>query len=77
MVKKNFKKIYAKKGYTIRKATVMGNIPQGKTTYKLYLKKGKINIPFPMIKVLNGWYSIFESSGRDDKGEYLVYSKTK
>ena len=68
-------KIYAPKGFKIRSVTVLSGIPVGKTTFKVYLGKARLKIPFPKKIIKNGTgYKLF-GGGSDSKGEYLIYFK--
>ena len=70
-------KLYAPKGYNIRKIEVRGNVPRGNTTYLLSLRKGKLIIPFRKKIVRKGINTILKQSGVDSKGEYVVYGKRR
>ena len=66
-------KIYIPKWFKLRKIEVRGNIPPRYTTFKLYLKKRNIPIPFPKTKIVKGIGYKSEGSGRDNKGEYYPF----
>lgn len=68
-------RLRAPKNFRVRKVTVLGNIPRGSTTFKMFLSKGGIPIPFPKIVRVKGTGYRSLGGGRDRLGEYILYKK--
>ena len=75
IIKNEFIKVYAPKGFSIKGMQLLVGDPVGKTRVFLKLRKGFITFPFVRVKTLVGAYKSATGGGSDAKGEYGIIKK--